>query len=686
MKSDHLTFRTATNVSLLGLAIQAVIGLVLLGYALADKDHAAFSGALLVLVGAGVWLCLAVVFDQHRRERLEALEAESIAAQHALSSTAFEETARDLRPAARRLALMHKALLPVASLLLAAALVTIGILRLRSVQARELLDPDSFVVPQQRGWAISIGLVVAVLGFAFARYVSGMAKQPVWTNLRAGAAQAVGAALVGLLLALAQFIDIIGPDVVLRYLTAVIPLAMLALGGEIVLNFLLNIYRPRRAGEVPRPAFESRVLGFVAAPDRIAESIGEAINYQFGFNVTASWFYRLLSRWIAALVAVGALVIWGMTFMAVVGPDEQGLRLRNGALVETVGPGFYTKLPWPLERIERFKATAARRMNLAAPPPVGDRAVLWTNEHGVDEKEYYLLVRPSVAEETQPGGVGPAGAGRAARDFVLVTVEVPLYYSVRDAAAFAKFAAEDAREELIRAVARRALFSYLATVRVDSLLGAGRHSVSDEVRVRVQAALDALDPSPGIDVLYVGIVGAHPPTETAVLFEKVVESEQTRRSAVEQARSDRITTLTRAAGSVPAAERAVALIGEYERLSTSGAPAEELARTEQELLALLARTDGGSASVALRQAKTERWGAHMRERARAEQYAGQLAAFRAMPELFMADMYLATIRDVMGRARVYLVADDAPVEVRGDLTDSDTGANPLLTPSATEEQ
>ena len=64
--------------------------------------------------------------------------------------------------------------------------------------------------------------------------------------------------------------------------------------------------------EVPRPAMDSRLLSFVAAPDRLAQSIGDALNYQFGFNVTESWFYQLVSRWLASLALVGALVVWLM--------------------------------------------------------------------------------------------------------------------------------------------------------------------------------------------------------------------------------------------------------------------------------------------------------------------------------------------------------------------------------------
>src|SRR5690606_39542162 len=124
------------------------------------------------------------------------------------------------------------------------------------------------------------------------------------------------------------------------------------------------ISRPRDPGELPLPAFDPRFLGFAAAPDKLAGSIGAAINSLCGFNVTGSWFYQLLARWLPTLGVLGVLVVWAMTFFAVVGPDERALKLNRGALAAELGPGLYLKAPWPFSRVERFKATTARRIDL----------------------------------------------------------------------------------------------------------------------------------------------------------------------------------------------------------------------------------------------------------------------------------------------------------------------------------
>src|SRR5262245_58423722 len=108
MKADYLSFQRAASRSLLGLAIQLAFGLVLLLYGLFARDAAALTASAFALVGVPVWLALAIVFDQHRRERVEAIEAEAFAASDAATSSVFEQGGEDLRVAARRLKLLYR--------------------------------------------------------------------------------------------------------------------------------------------------------------------------------------------------------------------------------------------------------------------------------------------------------------------------------------------------------------------------------------------------------------------------------------------------------------------------------------------------------------------------------------------------------------------------------------------------
>ena len=164
MKADHLSFKRAASVSMLGLAIQIAITLILLLYGLFGKDNAALSASFFSMVGVGVWLVLLLLFDQHRRERVEAMEAEALASEAATS--VFDEGAADLRIASKRLQTWYKFVIPITSLLFGGALVALGVWRFQLDEG--LVREGELPAAAQRGWAMALGLIIAFIGFVFA--------------------------------------------------------------------------------------------------------------------------------------------------------------------------------------------------------------------------------------------------------------------------------------------------------------------------------------------------------------------------------------------------------------------------------------------------------------------------------------------------------------------------------------
>lgn len=670
MKPDVLSFARASSAALLGMVLQGVLGVVLLIYGIVGADLAAQSAAYTILAGLVIWITLAVLFDQHRRERIEAIEAETLGSAPGRAGSVFETSAEDLRVAARRLQSMHAYLVPTVSLLLAAGLLALAWWRFSVGEPRAAIEEFAKVRPTERGWAISLGLAIAVVGFVFGRYVSGMAKQKVWANLRGGAAQAVGASLLGLLIALSHLIDLAGSDWLLRMSLVIVPAFTGLLGLEIVANFLLNLYRPRKAGEIPRAAFDSPILGFVASPDRIASTIGGAISYQFGVDVTGSWAYRLLSRAVLPLVLFGALVVGLMTTITVVGPNEQGLLLRGGRLARTLPPGLHLKWPWPFESVDRVDATGLRELTLATPRP-GEtiQAVLWTNDHGIKEGETFVLVQPNLGA----GGTDAATAGVSK-----IAVEIPLVYRIADVQAYERFAPAPMRDGVLRAIARREMLAYFATVNEDQLLGAGRGDAGRALRERLTKAYERA--GTGIEVVFTGIEGVHPDKDVAPKFEEVVKSQQQYEQLLEMGTTEAISALTITAGNLDLARRIAA---EIDALSAMQGKAEPAAIRAQELkIEELISRAGGQAGATLARARAERLGKAMTERGRAEAMSGRLAAYRANPGLFKARQYFDVVRRAIEDARVYVTADNLPdLRIQVDLKDMGTGDNVFTNPT-----
>lgn len=668
MNSDQLSYKRATLVSLVGLGIQGLMALVLLLYSLVGADLAALTGSIYLLLGVPVWFSLALVFHQHRLSCIESAEEEMLREGSAAEMSVFQESGADLRVADRKLQWMHRILLPTVSLLVGLALLLLGWVQYSS--GVKIIDPDVFPTPTHTGWAITIGLVIAAIGFIFARFVAGMAKQPVWGNLRAGATWAVGAAVVGLLMAVGQGVSFAASDALLRRLPIILPILMMALGAEVFLNFVLAVYRPRKPGEYPRPAFDSRVLGFIAAPDRIAESISEAVNYQFGLDVSSTWFYKLFSRSLAFLLLVGGLVIWLLTAVAVVSPGEKALVLRSGRLVRTEDSTVSLKLPWPFEKVERYPAQNVTTLQLGAPPhgPLyANSPILWTEDHGVDER--YFLTRAST------DGVG---SSRAGSDYALVSAEAPLEYVVKDLNSYLWLAADNDnpndrdlyRRTLLKSVATRETMEYLATRTIDEILGGDVEAINDELRHRIETRFASLNVDPatglprgaGVRILFVGVVGAHPPHEQQVgeSFEYVVDAEQRRAADVEGAKARAIDRLASVAGDVTLANQIVTQLDALERMTESQTTPEAVAQ-QQRVIEKLIDEAGGEAAGLLLKARADRWVRHMDIRGRAQRQKGRLAMYHAAPEVYLAGLYLDALREGVQSSRLYLTTFHTPL-------------------------
>jgi len=681
MKADYVSFRRATNASLIGLVIQLVLALAfgLTGYY--TQDPPLTDAAILGFVGVLVWLSLAILFDQHRRERVEAMEAQALTESGGASSSVFESAGDELRVQAGRLRFMVKFMLPAVSLVVGLSLGVSGVLRLGGASAYS----EALLTNQREGSTATlfVGLVTGFIGFIFARYASGMSKQGIWAPLRGGAGFAVAMSLFGVYTAIAHFVRIAEPDVLLRWQPVIFSAALIVIGGEILLNLLVDLYRPRKKGDPIRPAFDSRLMAFVAAPDRVAESVSEAINYQFGFDVASTWFYRLISKWLATLAAAAVIVLWALSSLVIIEPDQEALLLRNGRLERTLGPGLHLTAPWPWDQVVVPESvieetlgeatyvsstTGARRLDLGTTPHDGSGGpILWTEEHATVER--FNLVRS-----------GDTGPGSSGNDRALVAVEVPMIFAVEDVAAYERLAPALERERLLRAVGRRVVMLYFSEKTVDEVLGASRSQMEADLRRRLEAEYAAMNPGPdgeprgaGIRILTIGVEGVHPPQQTAEAFENVVNAQQLRAGRLELARTRAIEALTGVVGGTELSGRIVSEIDELTRLNRSGADDEAIIRQEQVVSGLILEA-GGEAAEALLAAGADRWIRHMGARAASDAYEGQLASYRANPLLYKTGAWVNSLVDAMTESRVYIVTDDN-IKTRIELQDRDTGVD-----------
>ena len=421
---------------------------------------------------------------------------------------------------------------------------------------------------------------------------------------------------------------------------------------------------------MPRPAFDSRVLSLVAAPDSIVRSINEAVNYQFGFDITSSWGYQLLLRSTAWLLGLGTAVLVAMSCVVVVPPGQQAVRLRGGAIVgEVYESTVMLKWPWPVETAAVHDVARIRTLVLGPKPMKVGAVNTWGDEAARDQDRFpYMVAAPNVSEQVRreagSSGTDDAAAQSVAERFALVDADVVMSYRIApggllawlDFASEARFrrAGADVRERLVRDIALREVTQHLATQPMDDVLSPRGDSLVRSLRERIQGALDRA--GSGVEVVAVQVPALRPPAgEGAGMFEEISIDRQNARKLREEA--DRLVRASMAAmaGTPERAGEIVAAIEAYERAERSSgesAPETLEARAKAETLIMQSR---GAAAGLIAAARARRWAIVMGAAGDAAQVLGQAPSYRAAPELYKQFRTMQVLGRALASARAKYV-------------------------------
>ena len=702
MRVDHFAYQQATRVAGFGLLFQLGIGLTLLLYGLIGRDTTMTIGSLYVLTGILVWISLIVVFYQHRLERLEALE-ESELRDARPDASIFSESRSETGLAARRLQQMYKWLLPIASLLVSALLVTLAVVTF--LWFGRLDDPESLITESSEfrvgtaaGWQIAICLGFAVIAFILSRFVAGMAKQPEWQNLRGGAGYMVGNALICLAIAVGIVFTLFEKTGAMELVAQGILVFMLAVAGEILLNFILNLYRPRRSGEVPRPAFDSRVMSLLAAPDSLVRSINEAVNYQFGFDITSSWGYQLLLRSIAWLMVFAVVALLLLSTIVVVEPNQQAVRMRFGQVVGDVRQGeVVMKLPWPFETVETYDVGRLRTLPLGVTERRYEDINLWTTESTVTDRKAFLVAAPEMSDRVRravegmelvnatadESGASVRGESLGAR-FALIDADILLRWRVKPGALieFLGFSSDtnrprarmNMREEALQSIALREVSQFLARESLSDVLSPEGRSLLTRLQDRVQAEFDAR--GTGVEVVSLQVPWLRPSGEAAASYEDMSIEMENARKIIEDAGRRVAVTMATLVGDQERADAVTALIeqlNELEEREGENAPGSGPLRAEIERMLLEGRAQAASL-ISQAQARLE---IITQAQETASEVLGQSAAFNAAPEIYRQRMIMDVLASTLSTVRMKYILGPSPdrVDVNIQMREPDVGFN-----------
>jgi len=618
-----------------------------------------------ILAAALIWLVLAIQFHQRSLAEQEKLDMTQLA-QEKETSTIFQgqgERASLMATAQRRLDVLERWFVPIFGALIAAYEVGIGAYLVAALRARTEVETQQPLV------AAIATTAIAFLAFLLSRYATGMSAELRWKPLRAGGSYLLGVALLCFALALSLAGVHFHFQVPVQVIGYIIPILLLVLGVETTLNSILDIYRPRLKGQYSRAAFDSRLLGVINEPGGVFRSAAAAIDYQFGFQVSQTWFYKLLEKAIVPLILFSVGTLYFASCILVVAPHEEavierfGNPLQSSGAARLVGSGLHFKLPWPIDIAYKYPTKQVMEMYIGYVPRtdpktgaiIPERSLLWGQTHY--QEEHSVLVATEFAGEEFGEGVVPVS---------LVKANIPVQYRIKDL--YAYIYNHSKPDELLEAMCYRELTRFAASARVEggdvgapgeagreSLLGAGRTRAKQVLSKRIQEA--ANQQGLGIQLVFLGLQGVHPPPEVAPDYQAVIGAIQKKQALVLSAEAERNRTLSTLIGSVLKAYELADLAEEYQnaREEERGEEAERLGIRLDEAFA----EAKGDIFKILREAQSYAFEKATLAKATGERFASQLKAYEAAPEIYTREQRLAVLEEALQGIRKYVVATDA---------------------------
>lgn len=509
-------------VNLLALVAAGALSLLLGRYA-----HSLAGQVASVFFGVGALTALVALFQMglEEKERLEKLEFDELTREKAASSL-FNAGEVEAFPARHAREQFERWVLPGFTTALVIGM-GVGIYFLW-----DWLQGVTVVAPNEPMVALSLFGVQALILFVLGKYSANLARNDGQRLLRPASSFLVFGAYISMTVAICLGLVVGGQLRADWWLARVLVGVVGLITVEGVISLILEIYRPRVRGKQTRLVYESRLIGLMGQPEGIFSTAATALDYQFGFKVSETWFYRFLEKALAWLVLVQLGVLLFSTMVVFIGPGEQGLIERWGRPrgEHILNPGPHLKFPWPMERVYRFRTDEIQTFSVGYVPedkagvPQREGVVLWTVKHY--KEEFNLLV---ASKDQLNAGAGSTNQGGVPAD--LLTVSIPVQYQIKDVKAYA-YNYVDAGA-LLEKLATREVVRYLVGVDIFDIMSSGREKASQDLQQLIQAAAD--EAKLGVRILFVGLQDIHPPTKAAPAFELVISTGQENEARKRQA-------------------------------------------------------------------------------------------------------------------------------------------------------
>ncbi len=216
---------------------------------------------------------------------------------------------------------------------------------------------------------------------------------------------------------------------------------------------------------------------------------------------------------------IGIVILWLLTGVYLVGPDEVGVIRTFGAYSRVTQSGLNWKFPSPIESVNTPKVTEVKRIE------IGFRT-LKNGQYRTVEKESLMLTG----------------------DENIVDAEMIVQYKIKEPVDYLfKIVAP---ELTVREAAEASLRTVVGRNKIDETLTTGKFTIQEETKTQLQSILDKYQS--GIHVVAVQLQDVSPPKEVIGAFKDVASAKEDKNRMINQAEGYRNDIIPKARGEAEA--------------------------------------------------------------------------------------------------------------------------------------
>ena len=227
-------------------------------------------------------------------------------------------------------------------------------------------------------------------------------------------------------------------------------------------------------------------------------------------------FRRRLPRFYVIILIL--FLIWILSGIFVVAPDEQGMVRSFGKLTRTLEPGLHYHLPFPIETVSKPKVTEIQRfefgfrtVNSGPPPqfkPMDDEALMLTGDENI--LDVWFIVQ----------------------------------FRIKDATSYLFNVADPSKT--MRNAAEAAMRAVMGENKIETAMTTGRVNIQNDAQKALQQTLDSY--VSGMQVIAVQLQAVQPPEPVRSAFREVISAREEKNKFINEAESYTSDILPRAKG------------------------------------------------------------------------------------------------------------------------------------------